>query len=118
MIVTVCNKITGRKMARGDSAPGSKIARLLDEGHVAVETAPPNDTSRWDGSGWVDDAGLKEDEVTRARADAIARTDIHMARLTEDILDVLIAKGVLTLDDLPHPKAKEKYLARKEMRGQ
>jgi hypothetical protein len=47
--------------------------------------------------------------------DNFAGLDSDFIRVMEDLIDVLIAKGVLRLTDLP-PQAQRKLLARKDMR--
>lgn len=46
----------------------------------------------------------------------LASTDAGTIRLSEDLVDILIAKGLITLDDLP-TKAKEKINNRKALRA-
>jgi hypothetical protein len=45
----------------------------------------------------------------------IAETDFSMARVTEDLIELLISKNIITLSELPEP-AQKKLLARKTMR--
>lgn len=47
----------------------------------------------------------------------LTKTDKDMARVTEDLIDTLVAKGVMTLDDLP-ANAKAKINNRKTLRSQ
>ena len=116
MIVTVCDKDTGRKITMGHDAPGTKVTRLIDEGHTRVESEPPSDVHCWNGSAWVIDAELQAQKEQRDAVIAFARTDRDIPRLTEDLIDLLVAKGVVTLDELPEPAA-TKFRARKELRG-
>ncbi len=53
-------------------------------------------------------------EAIRAQRELIA-TDAAMARVIEDLVDVLIAKGVITEADLPDP-ARQKIDARRQLR--
>ena len=60
------------------------------------------------------------DEVQRFlchedNADAYARLDADVVRVLEDLLEVLLAKGLLRITDLP-PAAQAKFFARKEHR--
>ena len=60
------------------------------------------------------------DEVQRFlgredNADAYARLDADSVRVLEDLLDVLIARGLVRITDLP-PAAQAKLFARKELR--
>lgn len=50
-----------------------------------------------------------------ARADEFSGLDASFIRVMEDLIDVLIEKGVLRLTDLP-AEAQRKLLARKDMR--
>ncbi len=47
----------------------------------------------------------------------IADTDANMARVTEDLIDVLVARGVVMFTDLP-PIAQRKLLERRKIREQ
>lgn len=60
------------------------------------------------------------DEVQRFlgredNADAFARLDDDLVRTLEDLMDVLLARGLLRITDLPQP-AQAKYFARREQR--
>jgi hypothetical protein len=48
---------------------------------------------------------------------ALQKTDIEMARVTDDLIDTLVSKGVITMDDLP-VDAKDKVNNRKALRSQ
>jgi hypothetical protein len=56
-------------------------------------------------------AALTAEELRRQ----LAASDVGMARLVEDLIDVLIAKGVIKFTDLP-PAAGSKYLERQGAR--
>ena len=47
---------------------------------------------------------------------ALQRTDQNMSRITEDLVDVLVAKGIIALADLPE-SARGKLENRKELRS-
>lgn len=51
-----------------------------------------------------------------ARAE-LATTDAGMARIAEDLIGALIAKGVIAEDDLPQP-ARDKLARRSELRAE
>ena len=51
----------------------------------------------------------------QARAD-LAQLDIEFIRVLEDLINVLVEKGLLNLTDLP-PEALEKLSRRKRVRG-
>lgn len=59
---------------------------------------------------------IKERE-TRALKEALFNDDFNMPRLVEDLLDLLILKKVVSLNDLPLA-AQAKFKARKEARKQ
>ena len=49
-------------------------------------------------------------------ATALRESDLTMARATEDLIDILVDKGVFLFLELP-PEVREKYTARGAMRG-
>ncbi|TSE24896.1 hypothetical protein Tsedi_01756 [Tepidimonas sediminis] len=51
-----------------------------------------------------------------AARDALARTDAELARITEDLIDILIARGVIQFTDFP-PAAQAKLLRRRATRA-
>lgn len=53
---------------------------------------------------------------TKAAADEFSGLDADFIRVVEDLIDVLIEKGVLRITDLP-PGAQRKLTARKHLRG-
>ncbi|HNW63570.1 MAG TPA: hypothetical protein PKJ32_11245 [Piscinibacter sp.] len=57
---------------------------------------------------------LGREETNDARDD-YARLDADTVRVLEDLLDVLLDKGLVRITDLP-PAAQAKYFARKELR--
>lgn len=116
MIVTICDRLTGRVLARGDDGVNSPlIRRLLAEGHTRVEGAAPSPQHRWDGSGWAEDAELVAAKAADERAVALAHMDAGMIRVCEDLVAVLVQKGVIALADLP-AAAQAKIVARKALR--
>lgn len=60
------------------------------------------------------DAPLSGDQ--EASQQALAESDAALARVTEDLIDVLITRGVIQFTDLP-PAAQEKLLLRKQNRA-
>ncbi len=56
--------------------------------------------------------GRPIDETRRTLEDS----DLAMGRVVEDLIDVLIAKNVILLTDLPQP-AQEKIMNRRHLRG-
>jgi hypothetical protein len=66
---------------------------------------------------FLEEQGLTTPESIRQ---VLAESDIKMVRLVDDLIDLLIEKGVIKFTDLP-PAAGEKYLqrqvARKRLQG-
>ena len=62
-----------------------EVCEYLNSGGVIAPYAPP-----------------VVDPKEQARAD-LAATDKEMARIAEDLINVLILKGLMTIDDLPRP---------------
>lgn len=60
-------------------------------------------------------AFLKEANDPRQVAQALQDTDAEFARVTEDLIQVLIRKNVLLFTDLPEP-VRQKILARENLR--
>ena len=74
------------------------------------------------GSDWIlieDDAKDYLDFLERslARSDPFRESDIHLARVLEDLIDVLIKRGVIQFTDLPEP-AQAKLMQRRQTRAQ
>jgi hypothetical protein len=46
----------------------------------------------------------------------IGATDFNMARVTEDLIDLLVSKNIIRLDELPEP-AQKKLQMRKSLRS-
>ena len=89
-----------------------KVAALFeapDPGRGVTEELPPNDPEvvRFLGG-----AGMTDEAVKR-----LSRTDADMARVTEDLIYILIDKSVFMLTDLPS-EARSKLLARRQLREQ
>lgn len=73
---------------------------------------------RHEGGEWRvghDVAALTEQESADRKRDMLNFTDRDMARIAEDLIDALIAKGVMAADDLAKP-ARDKLAARKALR--
>lgn len=64
----------------------------------------------------IDSAKAEELRVAEIKQE-LAQTDSDMARVGEDLLDVLIGKGVVALTDLPQ-KAQEAINRRKSKRNE
>ena len=117
-MITICHSVTGRILFGPVDLrpqPGTKPANLVDAGHTLVESAPPAREHKWNGAAWVEDSELVADKAARDKANAIARTDIDMARIAEDLVDLLVSKGVMSMTELP-PATVRKLAARKALR--
>ena len=87
----------------------------IPEGYT--EEAPPSHRHEWDGSAWVlSDAAKAEIEAEETR-DALAATDAGMARVVEDIIGLMIDKGVFTADEMPE-SVRDKIQEREALRSQ
>lgn len=65
-----------------------------------VPSAPDDARQKWDGSSW-DEVVLTVAETTQAKTEALTATDSGMSRVTEDLIEILVAKGVIAETDLP-----------------
>ena len=79
---------------------------------ISVTERPALDY-KWDGTTWVK---VKTAFNTDSDANKLHISDLGMARVLEDLIDVLIAKGILSQDDLPDI-VWEKIRARETIRG-
>ena len=61
-------------------------------------------------------ASAETDALVALSATALSQSDTAIARVLEDLIDVLIQRGVIQFTDLP-PAAQEKLLARRETRA-
>jgi len=70
---------------------------------VALEEAGerPSDLHGWDGKGWAPSGRLAAAAERRRVLADLARLDEAAPRAVEDLVDALVARGVLTLADLP-----------------
>ncbi len=59
---------------------------------------------------------LSQCDSTDSLASALGESDLAMVRVTEDLIDILISKGVFLFLDLPR-EVREKYTARAALRG-
>lgn len=115
-MITVCHKDSGRPLlSAANVVAGDKASRLLAEGHLLVKGKPPEDRMLWSGGQWVPDTDLRATFDQHKRRQVLASIDGDMPRITEDLVDLLIANGVINLFDLP-AKAVLKLTARKKAR--
>lgn len=63
------------------------------------------------------DAPSPEDTESAASTNPLSLTDSAMARVLEDLIDVLIKRGVIQFTDLPEP-AQAKLMQRRQTRAQ
>ena len=97
---------------------------FLINGSISVPNAPGNRHYQMV-LGWIADGNTPEPEHTpgelaaQEQAQKVAElqaTDKNMARIAEDLIDTLIAKGVITMGDLPQD-ARDKLTDRKAKRA-
>ena len=62
-------------------------------------------------------ANEKSSETTSTPEQSLSQSDADMARVMEDLIDVLIQRGVIQFTDLPAP-AQAKLLNRRKTRSQ
>ena len=73
---------------------------------------PENSYHEWNGSEWI----FNQDRYdTETAIDDLSQSDNDMIRVIEDLIDVLIDKNVIVIDDLP-VEAKDKINNRKSLR--
>lgn len=95
-----------------DDATGKRIYPPKPANSIEVMAAPTHGAQRWNGQSWEDTP-----EVARVTAAAeLADSDKRMARVGEDVIAVLIAKGIITINDLP-ASARSLLIARDQARG-
>ena len=97
-------------------AMGTYLGGFNDTAHIpqgAIKVSAPNHgKDTWDGTKWIPYEGLERDQ---ARED-LAASDKDMARITEELVDLLLVKGLI----LPHElsdEAMDKLVARKLSRS-
>lgn len=56
-----------------------------------------------------------EDAKPSVMLDELSRSDLEMARIVEDLIDVLVSKNILNFTDLPLP-AQRKLVGRQKLR--
>jgi hypothetical protein len=115
LMITV-NKDTGRflrskTMGMKDvlHADGSRIGSEPDlpplkpgEKALPFDTdLPPSNEHVWSGEAWALDPELEKARDYEAERRTLVKSDRLMARITEDLIDTLIAKGDIVIDDLP-----------------
>ena len=92
-----------------------RITGVFDHAEVGVTEQVGADDAEL--ARFLADQGLSSPEAVRQ---LLAQSDLHMVRLVDDLIDLLIEKGLIKFTDLP-PAAGEKYLqrqiARKRLQG-
>ena len=118
MTLIICNKDTGRAMGTfATIGVDDKASRLLLEGHIVVKVEQPSPDHRWNQANntWVKDAELVAKNKKTNKKFLLAMSDQDMCRISEDVIFVLIAKGIFALDDLPQ-ESQAKLIAREKLR--
>lgn len=76
----------------------------------------PSELHGWDGRGWAPSEVLAAAADKRRAAADLRRLDDDAPRLLEDLIDALVAKGVLAEADLPEP-ARARLAAKRDLRA-
>lgn len=87
-----------------------RISGVSDHAEVGVSEEIPADDAEL--AQFLVDQGLSTPEAIRQR---LAESDLQMVRLVDDLIDLLMDKGVIKFTDLPRA-AGEKYLQRQVAR--
>ena len=87
-----------------------KISGVSDHADVGVSEEVPGDDPEL--RQFLIDQGMSSPEAIRER---LAASDMQMVRLVDDLIDLLMEKGVIKFTDLPQA-AGEKYLHRQVAR--
>lgn len=76
---------------------------------------PPDDPQycTWDSTKWTVDTTAKEKDIAKQ---SLADTDKYMARITEDLIDILISKKIISESDIPK-SVSDKLNERKVLRS-
>lgn len=82
---------------------------------ISVLTQPSKDGERWDGSDEDIDEIFSAEDAAKQLQEVLVASDLSFVRVLEDLIGVLLDKGVLMLTDLPEA-AQQKVLQRKEIR--
>lgn len=89
-----------RIYSKRDGSPGVvEELGAIPGGFTDIE--PVVDFPTWESGGWVVDAERAATHRFSVNRDQLAESDYKMSRVAEDLVDVLIGKGVITLADLP-----------------
>lgn len=92
---------------------GNRHYREFLESGETPRPIKPNEYCTWDGTQWVEDTTAKEAAEALA---ALAASDVGMARLLEDLIATLEAKGIMNKAELPQA-AQDKLAERETLRG-
>lgn len=82
-----------------------------------IDQAPTVPYPTWKNQKWVTDVDREKNYLITSKLAEIVISDEAMHRVTEDLIDTLISKGVITQADLPEA-AKTKLAERKTIRSE
>ena len=82
---------------------------------VSVLARPTGDGERWDGSDEDLNEAFTPEEAAKQLQEVLVASDLSFVRVLEDLIGVLLDKGVLMLTDLPEA-AQHKILQRQDIR--
>jgi len=102
-----------RGMAIYNKADGA-AAIITDIGPIPegyTDLTPTVECPVWTDGSWVVDPARRKTHARALRRLNLRTSDQQMARITEDLIDTLIRRGIITLQDLP-AAARDKLVAR------
>lgn len=99
---TVYSKADASKMEMKGLGP-------IPDSHTNLSPACP--FPQWSEVTWVTDSQQEKAAQIAQKTVDLAASDQSMARITEDLIDTLIRRGIITLQDLP-AAARDKLVAR------
>lgn len=106
---------------RGDKVyviPGGAEVVIKDIGEIPflnTREKPLMDFPRWNGKTWETDTDAKQKAEDQEKKVALRASDAGMARAAEDLIDILIRKGIIQEEDIP-VSLKGKIVERKALR--
>jgi hypothetical protein len=119
----IVDKDTGKQLYFGCIENKQK---LIDAGHTVVPADKPTPADAdpthktkhlhvWNGSAWVEDADLVAADAALTKEVELRKTDSYTPFVAADLIDILIAKNILSLSDFPQD-SQDKITERKNLR--
>tara|TARA_R100001039_G_C1763227_1_gene59033 strand:+ start:74 stop:403 length:330 start_codon:yes stop_codon:yes gene_type:complete len=88
---------------------------MMMEKSMGLATAPPPHAKEFLGNDHPEVIRYLRGASPGAMMDRLNRTDTEMARITEDLIDVLVSRNILNFTDFP-VEAQKKLMARQKLR--